>query len=1114
MKSFTKKSLALLAVIMMIFSVSFNTIAYAAGETKDQLKTLIDTAVASDYASYIKTEADAVDVALKAANNLYDDIMAEKEVEQTAIDKAYSDLNAALSALSTKDLGKVAKATVEKAEYKGAAFDAAAIKAFVKVTLADKTELTEGTDYTVAIADASADAENAGTVSIAINGTGSYGGKIVTDFTIEPKDISGATVTVAGQSYDGTAKTPEVTVKDAATTLKLGTDYTVSYSDNVNAGNATVVVTGMKNYKNTVTATFAIGGTDLSTAKIGTGNDKAYGVEFDRDDKTYEYTGKEVKPAIKVVKYKADETGNAVLKENNKPVVEKVLVENTDYTVDYNNNVEIGTDTATVTVTGKGGYSNTLSETFSIKTSASKFEVTGKIEDQEYTGNYITPGGLTVKVGNTELKNGTDYNLVYSDNKNVGTATVKVVGTGKYTGEVTYTTFKITPVKLAGNYFISTPLTAVGYDGKDLELTDLTGLVVSKIKKDEKGNPVLNGEKYTPVPGADLTLNTDYKFEFVGAHKDAGKVKVNVVAEGNYTGTIETEVEVQALAITSTDSAKYVKFLTIEDKTSTTVPDVEYTGSPVKVRVVLVDTTGSEDEVVEELKEGTDYVAVYRNNVEVGTNTAAVKIVGIGNYASERTEANFSIVAKALANAKGELAEGVTVDVDLTDKVYTGKEIKPEVKAVKYGNVTLVEDTDYTVKYLYNIAVGKATIEITGKGNYDNTKTAKLNFNIKEDIAAKGSVTISNMLYVYTGAEIKPVATIKYNGVTLTEGTDYELTYANNVNVGTASVVANGKGEYTGSIATPFVITAKSITDNAKDYTITVSGDANKPTVEVKDLTRNVVLGSADYTVEFSVVNGKSVATIKGIGNYNGTVAKEYEVSGGVVSKDLKDLDVVIDTADKVYKGKAIKAKVVVKENGKTLRYGKDYVTTYANNNKVGTATATVTGQGEYTGVVSKTFKIVEKLDINKVNISVVAEKAYTGKAIKSKVVVKNGAATLQYNRDYVVSYTNNTNPGVATVTIEGRGDYAGTKATRTFKILVAQPTSVKDDGAKVTWAAAAGKVDGYEVSVLENGKVVKTVKTSGTSATVKGGDSVRVRAYERVGFKTYYSRPVTVTAK
>ena len=84
-------------------------------------------------------------------------------------------------------------------------------------------------------------------------------------FTIEPKSISGATVdAITGLTYTGTAHTPTPAVKMGSTTLTSGTDYNLSYSDNTNAGTATMTVTGQGNYKGIKTVNFDIGQATLT----------------------------------------------------------------------------------------------------------------------------------------------------------------------------------------------------------------------------------------------------------------------------------------------------------------------------------------------------------------------------------------------------------------------------------------------------------------------------------------------------------------------------------------------------------------------------------------------------------------------------------------------------------------------------------------------------------------------------------------------------------------------------------------------------------------------------------------------------------------------------------
>ena len=139
---------------------------------------------------------------------------------------------------------------------------------------------------------------------------------------------------------------------------------------------------------------------------------------------TYAYDGKAKKPGVTV-------------KLNG-----KTLKNGTDYTVSYSNNTKVGT--AKVTIKGKGNYTGSVSKTYSIKNNFKKATVSG-ISTKAFTGKNITQS-ITVKYNGKTLKNGTDYTVSYSSNKNIGTATVKIAGKGSYTGTITKT-FKINPAK-------------------------------------------------------------------------------------------------------------------------------------------------------------------------------------------------------------------------------------------------------------------------------------------------------------------------------------------------------------------------------------------------------------------------------------------------------------------------------------------------------------------------------------------------------------------------------------------------------------------------------------------------------------------------------------------
>ena len=141
---------------------------------------------------------------------------------------------------------------------------------------------------------------------------------------------------------------------------------------------------------------------------------------------TYVYDGKAKKPSVTV------KLGGKTLKNG------------TDYTVSYSNNVKAGT--ATVKITGKGDYTGSVTKNFNIKNDFKQATITG-ISNKTYNGKSQTQK-ITVKFGGKTLKNGTDYTVSYSNNKKIGTASMKIVGKGDYAGTIGKT-FKISPVKMS-----------------------------------------------------------------------------------------------------------------------------------------------------------------------------------------------------------------------------------------------------------------------------------------------------------------------------------------------------------------------------------------------------------------------------------------------------------------------------------------------------------------------------------------------------------------------------------------------------------------------------------------------------------------------------------------
>ena len=197
---------------------------------------------------------------------------------------------------------------------------------------------------------------------------------------------------------------------------------------------------------------------------------------------------------------------------------------------------------------------------------------------------------------------------------------------------------------------------------------------------------------------------------------------------------------------------------------------------------------------------------------------------------------------------------------------------------------------------------------------------------------------------------------------------------------------------------------------------------------------------------------------------------------------------------------------------------------TYKNNINAGTATVTITGKGNYTGTINKTFKI-NTASIAKATVTKITAKTYTGKALTQAPVVKLGTKTLRSGTDYGLTYSNNKNVGLATVKITGKGNYTGT-ISKTFKINPKGTTisslSAASKAFTVKWAKQAAKmstsqITGYQIqystsSTFASGNKTVTVKGVNnvskkiSSLTAKKRYYVRIRTYKTVSGKNYYS--------
>ena len=322
------------------------------------------------------------------------------------------------------------------------------------------------------------------------------------------------------------------------------------------------------------------------------------------------------------------------------------------------------------------------------------------------------------------------------------------------------------------------------------------------------------------------------------------------------------------------------------------------------------------------------------------------------------------------------------------------------------------------------------------------------------------------------------------------------------------------------------------VTDKGYSATCTTAGktDGSHCSVCNTVIKAQTVINATGHKSSVWIVDKAASIGVKGSKHKECTVCKKVLETAEIPALSrisISKASVTLSTSTYAYDGKAKKPGVTVKLNGKTLKNGTDYTVSYSNNTKVGTAKVTITGKGNYTGSVSKTYSI--KNNFKKATVSGISTKAFTGKNITQSITVKYNGKTLKNGTDYTVSYSNNKKIGTATVKIAGKGSYTGT-ATKTFKINPAkqeiQKLTAKSKAFFIDWAQK-GSATGYEIQYATNSKFTsakkvtitnnKTDKTTVSKLSGKKKYYVRVRSYTTVKGTKYYgawSASKSVTTK
>ena len=689
-----------------------------------------------------------------------------------------------------------------------------------------------------------------------------------------------------------------------------------------------------------------------------------------------------------------------------------------------------------------------------------------------YTGKAITPS-FRVYDGKKLLTIKKDYTVSYKNNINAATAddakkapTITVKSTGNYKGTETRT-FTIIPASMDAteqrinidNLYLAAP---TGKNPKGIKAVPVVT---------DNGKKLSENKDYTVNH---VTLNEqNAKNKNANSYVTPGKYTVEIVGKGNYTGTRQITVTLADVAkeqiLMNKVTVAKVPDVTYDAnfcegnnaKGMTPALTVTYGSGKNKVTLYKEGDVNAAGETVS--AENADYTVTWINNRYVGT--ATVVLTGTGKILEDGTASGtyfgekritFKIKGTALSANMVSWADG-SKNVSI---VYNGEEQEPRVrvslqKKVKDENgktvtqITTLREYDeyaqygdYKVSYLKNVDAGTATIVITGAGGY--TGTVKKTFKITQadlaaadaeaKIAASGAQEANGsnasaesnatgsgdaadsaikVAFAKNGAKPAIVVTAKLangNTVTLKEGKDYTVTYANNKAVSEGKnltekklplITVKGKGNFKGSVKQTFTITNKSLADAVNPITVTVNDvPANKN--KGKFVSKPVITDAdgvklkekTDYTLTYSLLMA------------NGEETK---------------LDVKKD---------------VVNEPGSTVRI-------------------TITGAGNYQGegsVLTADYRITE-FDFTKVTVKVVPKTLpYTTKPVtlteedliltmkvgtgKQAVVEELPLVTTENGKTdgyKIIGYKNNVNKGTAQVTLQGCGKYGGMKTVKFY---------------------------------------------------------------------------------
>lgn len=832
-----------------------------------------------------------------------------------------------------------------------------------------------------------------------------YANKYDLDFKyLDACDLSNATVTLAKTSYTytGSAIKPAVTVEYKGNTLKSGTDYTVTYSNNTNAGTASVTVTAKGIHRGSKKVSFTIGKTTPTISYATTAVAKKTNSAAFTNKLTSKTDGKITYSSSKTSVATVNSAGKVTIKGKGTTTIKASAAAGANYKA--------------------GSASYTLTVTAVEKKNVSKATVTLSTTSYTYNGEAKKPT-VTVKYSSTKLKKDTDYTVSYSNNTNAGTAKVSVKGIGAYTGTITksFTIKQASPTLTFAETAVLKDKNATAFTNKLTKKTDgtikytssntavatvssTTGKVTIKgigsttIKATASaGTNYKSGSKsYTltvtkPVYGLE---NLTYSFgNYHGAFDYPNNYRIplssyqviynNTMAKnlyanvgywgGNCFGMASTSAmfNTRYVALTSFNStATKVSQLKIHDKS-------QGLGLELVQYIEAMQVSQYSSAIQEARQKNYNQLDAMCDAINKNANPVSIGVYGrIGS-----SQGGHALVGYKIEKVSATTARLYVYDCNFPGQTryitLTTNSAGDYVKWYYYLNDSYHWGSNYSDSFI-NYVPYESYQSVWKNRASKNKNTTNVLYSSSEDFVIKdyegktvatvddGELeTSSKNIYQYDALGINKDNTIPeepcliylptdvYKVVNLDD--DEEHLTMSMINEEQCSTVNTTADELTFAVSDEDrVNTVSIVAEKGESYNVVFDSSLDEAEVEEEVKFSGTGTGSS-ITVGMSegsmVVTNCTGVSIWIDGEQVGNTSSEYQT-------DIQSMDITLEETRISYTGKNLEPDAIVRNGNYILQRGTEYVVVYSNNIKEGTATAVIYGIGAYKGSVTKTFTI------------------------------------------------------------------------------------------------------------------------------------------------------------